>query len=290
MEFKLKSFKSVINVTKLANIHYFEFTNQYHTYKDTHAFCELVYVDSGRITVEAENYEGELQSNSLIIHRAGEAHSLKCSEDEAPSVIIIGFECNSDLLIPFSKTPVTLSGECVKLLTDVIKEGRNVFLPPYDVPNIKDMKKRKDPVFGADQMLKLKLETFLICLIRSAQPMQEKCDDETITSVISEVYDYINQNFREKINLSELCFLYRTNKTTLCNCFKKAYGVTIIKYINMLKLKETKKLLREGKHSLTEIAAILNMSSVHYLSRLFKSYEKVSPSEYIKTIKSRLEN
>lgn len=290
MEFKLKSFKSVINVTKLANIHYFEFTNQYHTYKDTHAFCELVYVDSGRITVEAENYEGELQSNSLIIHRAGEAHSLKCSEDEAPSVIIIGFECNSDLLIPFSKTPVTLSGECVKLLTDVIKEGRNVFLPPYDVPNIKDMKKRKDPVFGADQMLKLKLETFLICLIRSAQPMQEKCDDETITSVISEVYDYINQNFREKINLSELCFLYRTNKTTLCNCFKKAYGVTIIKYINTLKLKETKKLLREGKHSLTEIAAILNMSSVHYLSRLFKSYEKVSPSEYIKTIKSRLEN
>ena len=290
MEFKLKTFKSVINVTKLANIHYFEFTNQYHTYKDTHAFCELVYVDSGKITVEAENYSGELLSNQLIIHQAGEAHSLSCRQNEAPNVIIIGFECKSDLLNPYSKIPVSLSNECVRLLTDVIKEGRNVFLPPYDVPNIKDMKKRKDYPFGADQMLKLKLEAFLIELIRSSEPKINPNDSFITDSKVNEVYAYINENFREKISLSELCFLYRTNKTTLCSCFKKAYGVTIIKYINTLKLKETKKLLREGNYSLTEIACMLNMSSVHYLSRLFKLYENKSPSEYIRTIKSKLES
>lgn len=290
MEFKLKSFNNVINVTRLANIHYFEFTNQYHTYRDTHRFCELVYVDSGRIMIDAENFSGELKSNCLIIHRAGEAHSLKCCQDEAPNVIIIGFECDSELLAPFSTAPVTLSGECVRLLTDIIKEGRNVFLPPYDVPNVRDMKKRKDAVFGSDQMLKLKLEAFLICLIRSTKPLEENRDNKAAGSMINEVYDYINRNFREKIDLSELCFLYCTNKTSLCNGFKKAYGVTIIQYINMLKLKETKKLLREGKNSLTEIATMLNMSSVHYLSRLFKKYENKTPSEYINTIKSKLEN
>ena len=29
-----------------------------------------------------------------------------------------------------------------KQLAEIIKEGRNVFMPPYDMPNVKDMKKR----------------------------------------------------------------------------------------------------------------------------------------------------
>ncbi len=44
----------------------------------------------------------------------------------------------------FSEIPVTLNSEQQKLLTEVIREGRNVFLPPYDIPNQKYMKKRKE--------------------------------------------------------------------------------------------------------------------------------------------------
>ncbi len=287
MDFKLKSFKTVINISKIANIHYFEFTNQYHTYKDTHSFCELVYVDSGEIIVEAENYSGRLYDNQLIIHRAGESHSLRCSSEQSPNVIIIGFECKSDILDTFSIKPTALSKECIKLLTEIIKEGRNVFLPPYDVPNVTDMKKRKDCPFGADQLLKLKLETFFIELIRGADPAESNVENDLSDSKINDIHLYITENFREKINLSELCFLYRTNKTTLCSSFKDAYGETIIKYINRLKIQETKKLLREGDLSLTEIASVVGASSVHYLSRLFKVYEHKSPSEYLSSIRQK---
>ena len=289
MEFKLKSLKNVINISKIANIHYFEFTRQYHTLKDKHAFCELIYVDSGKINVEADNYTGALLTNQAIIHKAGETHSLSCLEDEAPNVIIIGFECKSNSLDRFSTEPTTLSRECIRLLTDTIKEGRNVFLPPYDVPNIYDMKKRKDYPYGSEQMLRLKLEAFFIELIRSVESTAIELPSDISDTKVADVYLYINENFRENINLSELCFMYRTNKTTLCHSFKKAYGETIIRYINRLKIKETKKLLREGKYSLTEIANIVGVSSVHYLSRLFKSYEGKSPNDYMKTIKSKLE-
>ncbi len=288
MDFKLKSFEKAIVVSKIANIHYFEFTNQFHTFKDKHAFRELLYVDSGFILADSENYTGKVCENQILIHKSDEIHSLTCPDKDAANVIIIGFECKNDELDVFSNSPVTLMDNQKKLLTEIIKEGRNVFLPPYDVPNQKDMKKRKDYPFGADQLIKLKLETLFIELIRENKNIQNEENHELLNSNIQQVCDYINENFRHKISLCELCFLFSTNKTSLCDNFKASKGETIISYINKLRIKEAKLLLRSGKYNLTQIADMVGFSSVHYFSRIFKQYEKQSPSSYINTIKSRL--
>lgn len=288
MEYKLKRFERVIDVSKIANIHYFEFTKQFHTLKDKHAFRELIYVDSGYIEVKSENYEGIVKKGEVIIHCENETHSISCPLDTAPNVIIIGFACACERLDAFASAPVPLTTELQRLLTDVIKEGRSVFLPPYDVPNLKDMKKRSDYPFGADQMIKLKLEAFLIELVRASELSLEKSFSAKAGAKMQEVHRYIEENFREHIRLDELCFLYGTNKTTLCASFKEEYGTTVLGYINHLKIKESKRLLREGNYNLTQIASMVGFSSLHYFSRIFKQYEKQSPSEYIRSIKSKL--
>lgn len=288
MEYKLKRFEKVLEVAKIANIHYFEFTTEYQTYRERHSFRELLYVDSGFATAKSESFTGIIQENQLIIHKEDEVHSLSCPQTDAISVIIIGFECKSSELDSLSLAPVTLNDGQKKLLTEIIKEGRSVFLPPYDVPNQKDMKKRKGYPFGADQMIKIKLESLLIELIRSKQNVSQEEKPDISDSKIGEVYRYLNENFREKIRLSELCFLFGTNKTTLCDKFKEAFGETIISYANRLKIKESKRLMRKGGYNLTEISALVGFSSVHYFSRIFKQYENQSPTNYIKTIKSRL--
>ena len=289
MDFKLKEFKMAITVSRIANIHYFEFTKEYHTTKDSHAFRELVYVDNGEISVEAENYKGILKEGMMIIHKTGETHSLRCINNTAPNVIIIGFECDSERLDVFSGSAINLNSALQKILTEIIKEGRSVFEGPYDIPNLRDMKKKKDYPFGADQMIKLKLETFLIELVRSSEAEKLSPENEAGDRNLSEICSYLKENFREKITLSELCFIFGTNKTTLCSMFKKATGDTVIGYINALRIKEAKKLMREGNYNLSEIASILRFSSLHYFSRLFKKMENISPSDYIRTIKSRLD-
>lgn len=288
MEYKLKRFSKVMEVSKIANIHYFEFTKQYHTFKDRHGFRELLYVDSGFINVEADNYTGVLSENQILIHRADETHSLTCPEDEASNVIIIGFECAASELDVFAGEPVTLTDGQIKLLTEIIKEGRSVFLPPYDVPNQRDMKKRKEYPFGADQMIKIKLENLFIELIRNKNNEELEQNNDISDDKIQEIVHYLNENFCGKISLSELCFLFGTNKTTLCHRFRAVCGETVIAYINKMKIKEAKRLLRSGKYNLTEIASLVGFSSVHYFSRIFKQYEKQSPTSYMKTIKSRL--
>ena len=290
MEFRLKDFNLQLEVSRIANIHYFEFTNRYYTPNGSHNFCELLYVDRGSIIVRSEGYCGELCDNQLIIHRPNEIHSLECEEIVAPNVIIIGFECMSDELEAFSKTPATLSQDQKRLLSEIMKEGMNFYAPPYDLPNTLEMKKREDYPFGADQLIKLRLETLLISLVRDNIKLMQSPQNTTdeITDM-ENIHQYICEHYTEKILLDNICFIFGTNKTTLCASFKKRYNSTILNYINNLRIKDAKALLRKNELSVTEISEKLGFNSIHYFCRVFKKTTGQSPKEYIKTIRSKLE-
>jgi len=291
MNFKLQKFNVPMNVSRIANIHYFEFTNQYQTKDDSHNFCELLYVDRGSLSVHSENFSGELSVNQLIIHRPCEIHSLKTADNVAPNVIIIGFECSCEELVPFSKKPVTLSPSHGRLLAKIMQEAMSYFEPPFDVPNTPYMKRRADYPFGADQMIKLNLEAFLISLVRDYKDIPPSLVNEPTNKGgnIQAVHQYLTENYSSKITLDNLCFLFRTNKTTLCRQFKQEYGTTVLNYVNSLKIKESKSLLRKSNLSVTEIAETLGFDSIHYFCRQFKKITGQSPTEYSKTIRAKLD-
>ncbi len=268
-----------MDVTRIANLQYFEFTNAFHSQQDRHNFCELLYVDKGRLSIYGENYTGTLGENQLIIHRPNELHSLEASHTVAPHVTIIGFECSSDLLIPFSQKPVTLTSEQTRALSRIMQEGMSIYEPPYDVPNTRYMPKRAEYPFGADQLIKIGLEALLISLVRESQGGQFVPTGGNMQAV----HQYITENFRTRITLANLCFLFGINKTTLCRNFKAAYGTTVLEYINDLKIREAKASLKQGKLTITQISDMLGFSSVHYFCRLFKQHTGLSPTEYMKT-------
>lgn len=291
MDFVLQDFNIQLSVTRLANVHYFEFTNLYHTRNDSHNFCELLFVDKGSIEVHADNYRGTLNMGDMIIHRPGEAHSLKSRADTAPNVIIIGFECDSTTLDPFALHPVSLQSEHRRLLANILAESMSIYEPPYDVPNTPHMKKRDNYKFGADQMIKLLLEMFLISVIRdfSDNTHQHENEDAESNVNIRAVHQYITDNYTAKIHLDNLCFLFGTNKTSLCRSFKSEYGITIFEYITSLKIKEAKSLLRTRKMTVSQIAELLGFESLHYFCRVFKKHTGQSPTQYVKSVKSKLE-
>lgn len=289
MEFKLQNFNIQIDVKRIANIHYFEFTNHYSTQSDSHNFYELLYIDRGNIYVEADKFSGNLSVNQLIIHGPNEKHSLTTSDAVAPSIIIIGFECETDALLPFSEKPVTLNSEQINTLAKILQEGMSIFKPPYDLLNQSYMPKREDYPFGADQMIKIGLESFLISLVRENNSINSQTKSKIYTKDgIEAVHRYISENFTTKLSLDNLCFLFGFNKTTLCQSFKTQYGITIFNYINNLKIKEAKALLRSEKLSITEISERIGFESVHYFCRSFKKSTGVSPTEYSRMIRSKL--
>ena len=298
LQFKLKTIQYDLNMTRIANVHYFEFISNYHTESDYHPFHELVYVDRGEMHVKAENYQGVLRAQQFILHLPNEKHMLSCDLGSAPSVIIIVFECNCPRLDFLSQQPITLSLQNQRLLGEIIKESRSVFLPPYDIPNLEDMKKRKDFPFGADQLIKSQLEYFFIKLIREHESEESKSADAPPSDapsnlvasenpLLTEICHYIKEHLTQKLTLSELSLLFATNKTTLCALFRNNLNCTAVDYINKERLELAKQMMRKNDKTLTQIADELNFSSVHYFTRLFTKHENMPPTQYLKMIKTK---
>jgi hypothetical protein len=165
MEFKLQELNKTLSIPKIANVHFFEFEKNYSTQNDRHPFCELLFSYSGNLNIVSENFEGELKKGELIIHQHNELHSLFTQKNKTTTVIIIGFQCFAKQLEYFSKHKIQLNEMELKQLARIVKEGRNVFAPPYDKP-LYHMKKKDSQIFASEQLLQSLLETFLIELIR----------------------------------------------------------------------------------------------------------------------------
>ncbi len=286
MEFVLKELKSDVNVSRIANVHFFEFEKNFFTENDRHPFCELVFVSAGELTVSSEDFCGKLSKNELILHRAGEMHSLSCTPNNAPTIIIIGFESDSEELALFSRAPISLRESGVRLLAEIVKEARQVFAPPYDIPTF-NMKKRKDRPFGSEQLLRLLIEQLLIHLVREYRPslLFGAAEPRRSHPAIREVISYVDENFLEKITIAELAFLFKTNRATLCRDFKRETGMTLISYVNEKKLALARERIAESDETFTEISRELRFESVHYFTRFFKQHMGITPKEYRKEVR-----
>ena len=281
MEYVTKKLMDTINVTGVVNLHFFEFQKDFSTLNDKHPFYELVFVNTGELQISSEDYCGILSKNEMIIHRRDTLHSLSCKADTAPEVIIIGFECDSRKIDDFSRAPLYLEDSSIKKLAEIIKEGRNVFTPPYNVP-VYDMKKKRHQLFGSEQMLRILLEYFLIQLVRENSFSENTENAVDAPMLISEIIAYVNDNYLEKITIDELAFLFKTNRATLCRDFKKNTGKTLIEFINHKKFERAKYKIRNSTDTFTKIAEDLNFDSIHYFTRFFKKMSGMTPKEYRK--------
>ena len=66
--------------------------------------------------------------------------------------------------------------------------------------------------------------------------------------------------------------------------FKKKMNVSVMGYLQDLRIQKAKVLLVESAHNVTEIARLCGYSSIHHFSRRFKKVARLSPSQYAKMV------
>lgn len=95
------------------------------------------------------------------------------------------------------------------------------------------------------------------------------------------VIRYIDDNYTEIDSIDVIAEHFHITKYHLCRIFKKNTGLTVINYINKLKVEHVKQLLlSHKKKSVTDIAIESGFNSPIYMSRIFKQITGLSPSEY----------
>lgn len=96
------------------------------------------------------------------------------------------------------------------------------------------------------------------------------------------VIDYIAENYRKDISLSELSGIINVCNDHLIRLFKSATNKTPISYIMDLRLQEALKLLLDTDLPITAIASRVGFSNANYMARVFRGGLQMSPTQYRK--------
>ena len=98
--------------------------------------------------------------------------------------------------------------------------------------------------------------------------------------VINTVKNYIQDNLSGDTSLDALADLVGLSPEYLLRLFKKNENITILQYINDLKIIKAKRLIADQTLQIKEIAFELGFSSSGYFSRFFRSKTGLSPQGY----------
>ncbi|WP_027352306.1 helix-turn-helix domain-containing protein [Lacrimispora indolis] len=104
-----------------------------------------------------------------------------------------------------------------------------------------------------------------------------------------EIKEYINLHYQEKIDLQRLRDLFFLHPSTISKEFKRCCGMTLVKYINTVRVCEAAKLLESSQYSISLISDKCGYENVNTFLRHFKSIMQVSPLQYRKSVQEFFE-
>lgn len=99
-------------------------------------------------------------------------------------------------------------------------------------------------------------------------------------SKIMKVKEYILQNTKANMNITQLAAMADLSTSFFCKIFKKIMGVSPITYINTNKINLAKQLLTKTDMSIKEISFACGFENETYFFTLFKSRQGISPLNY----------
>lgn len=97
---------------------------------------------------------------------------------------------------------------------------------------------------------------------------------------ISLVKSFLDEHYKEKLSLESVASHFFIDKHYLARLFKEQYGVTLVTYLQQVRITHAKRMLRFTDKSIEEIGLECGIGGLNYFSRVFKKLEGVSPSEF----------
>jgi len=100
------------------------------------------------------------------------------------------------------------------------------------------------------------------------------------TIVMNQLITHLKENYSQSITLEQLAELSGFSSCHLSKVFKKHTGMNYSDYLAYLRVDMGRKMLTQSKKSVKEISQMVGYSDPNYFARVFKKYEKITPTEY----------
>ncbi len=273
-------------ITSLLSAFYYDFHEKHSRQGGSHSGWEFVYVESGNISVLAENKTYILKAGEMVCHKPHEYHLHKAYHGKA-SVLIICFECDEGMDF-FNNKILKITPRQKQYLNDVVANAEVLLLPkePKDMIQDGKMERSENGTVIHEQYIKNAIELLILSLLNSQSDEQSKriefyrqhLERKALTKSITE---YLNENICNEVQLSDISSKFSYSLSSIKRIFKRETGFGIIEYLTNLRIERAKELLKDG-YSVKETATLSGFPNVYYFSNTFKNKTGISPSKYKK--------
>ena len=120
---------------------------------------------------------------------------------------------------------------------------------------------------------------FILFLLRNTQLITLPFDSSAKPNSLSQIHLYLRSRYQENITLDKLARLFFLNKYYIAHAFQKKYSVSIVKFLNMVRCNEAKKLLETTDLSITEIAISVGFNSSSHFTETYKKIIDETPAQ-----------
>jgi AraC-like DNA-binding protein len=234
-------------------------------------FYEFSLVTYGSFVNHYNGRAHTIRKNCLLYFRCQEAHSIQASNEQSTHFSFIvkkeRFEALCKQFFPHSD--FFSQHNCVeKQLTELQGEYlANLFKSLY--------------ICAAGDDLQVRLEMFLynaMALVQSGveRPHSERSTDRYIDKLLTN----LNNFAYVPLKVSQIYKEYPLAQSTLINSFRKRTGYTIVQYLGIKKMEYAAQMLRNSENNVTDIAAVVGISSLSHFIHKFKEHFGITPKEY----------
>ena len=110
--------------------------------------------------------------------------------------------------------------------------------------------------------------------------LRQEAVSDTTRGLVKQAAAYIDEHYFEELTLSLLSEQFHVESSYFSRLFRQETGENVMLYIAKTRVARAQEYMREGVHSLTEIAFLTGYDDYTYFNRVFRKMTGMSPREY----------
>lgn len=115
--------------------------------------------------------------------------------------------------------------------------------------------------------------------------LDDRGEKENEDPVVKQVLEYIEENYTQKVTLSDLSEKLFFSDRYINQRFQKSLNTTVIEYLNRYRIQKALLLLQQGRLPISDIGRECGIGDYKYFNHVFKKYMGCSPMEYKRKIR-----